>query len=881
MTFTNELKVKLRSQYTKNIVDSFYNPVLSQANLYQRVSAYFSSSGVDLYVDGLEELAKNGGEVQFVISKEISKKEFERIKKGYNLKEELKLLKLSERNDRLSSEVQEKLGNLAFMIANGRARVKVALYQKGLFHDKFGLVYSDDDVIFFNGSINETQSGISRNYESISVDVSWDSSKQVVSRIENSRNRFNRLWNNEEADVEVVEISELTYEEIAPFQEMNTISEFSKLEDAANEIISEETIAFRLFDETIVRIDNTLNRFTNIDRKLRIGSYIADYFFEIDNSTIKKGISYKSLEYVIEVTKKRAIRKNIKVDISKAVFEYILRNKYSINQYKILGSTIKEGINNLPEKKKKYFEYFSSVVQREVSRPLKEIHLNAAFFEYEMMRVANFSVPGSGKTAMILGVFAFLNSDTYAQNEKIDRILVISPLSAFESWKREFKLVFGEKKALKLIQSQDKNFSKQLQMDWKVSNLILINYEALSSNFSLLSKLIDEKTMLVFDEVHRIKNPDGKRAQLSLELSRKPKFKFVLTGTPIPNKYTDIYNFLNILYGNEYDSFFGWEIKELYQPKEYKIKEINEKMYPFFWRTNKKDLKVPKAEKDIMIVVDPTDEQKKLAEEIYQNEKSSLAKLIRLIQASTNPELLNSVINYNEIFKYDDDSSDSVFGISKMDFLSNISNEKNYIYDRDKINTIVSPKFLKGIDLIKTLVNEGKKVLVWGIFVDTLKKIQKVLKDKNIYVNLVYGGTPKEERAKIINDFREGEVQVLVSNPQTLGESISLHQTVHDAVYFEYDFNLTHMLQSRDRIHRLGLENNQYTRYYYLQTKEENKYSCIPGYVDGKIYRRIKEKEKIMYDAIDNKNLSIEYSDDIILEAINIIDEERKRIEFI
>ena len=86
------------------------------------------------------------------------------------------------------------------------------------------------------------------------------------------------------------------------------------------------------------------------------------------------------------------------------------------------------------------------------------------------------------------------------------------------------------------------------------------------------------------------------------------------------------------------------------------------------------------------------------------------------------------------------------------------------------------------------------------------------------------------------------------------------------------------MLQSRDRIHRLGLEPNQYTRYYYLQTESEDFMSLRAGYIDEKIYRRIKEKERIMYEAIDNRLLSIEYSEDEILEAISIIDEERRRI---
>lgn len=57
-----------------------------------------------------------------------------------------------------------------------------------------------------------------------------------------------------------------------------------------------------------------------------------------------------------------------------------------------------------------------------------------------MARAANFSVPGSGKTAMILAVFAFLNSSK-VESEHVDNLLVICPINAFNSWKEEFKQV--------------------------------------------------------------------------------------------------------------------------------------------------------------------------------------------------------------------------------------------------------------------------------------------------------------------------------------------------------------------------------------------------------------------------------------------------------
>lgn len=875
MTFSNTLKTNLKAQYTENIVSSFYEPLLAEADLYQRVSGYFSSAGLDLYANGLEELAKNGGRVEFIISKEISQQDFDKIQAGYELKEELKALKLSERNGRLDVKAQQQLGNLAFMIANGRARVKVALVQKGIFHDKFGIISSGNENVFFNGSVNETYNGLNQNYESISVDKSWDESQAVQNRINENIERFNRLWENKEENVKVVEASELAYEEIAQYQEQKTIYVIDTIEDdSQNVTIPPETIAFQLYGNQIVRIDNTLEKLTMTDRKLQEGSDIAE-LFEEDNSSVLRTATYKDIQRIIQVTQARADRRGIKVIVSEAVEEFIARNKYSIEQYKILGEVYRGSFDKFPDNKKISFNEFVETVQSEVSRPLKELHLRAAYYEYEMARAGNFSVPGAGKTAMLLGVFAYLNRENAA--EHVNRLLVISPINAFDSWKREFKTVFGDKKTLRFIDSQQSNFSSLLNTDWGISNLVLINYEALGNYVNQLKRLLGTDTMLVFDEVHRIKNPEGQRAQAALEIAQLPKFRYVLTGTPIPNTYRDIYNFLNILYKNEYESFFGWDPDELKNPSIRQIENINEAMYPFFWRTNKQDLSVPPADEDVMIVASPSQEQQQLIEAIYANEKSSFAILIRLIQASTNPSLVNSSISYDD-FNYSDGD---VNNISKNDFdelLGETQTDGRNYTDLD-IKQMVSPKFTKGIKLVTRLVNEGKKVLVWGIFVDTIQKIAEELQKQGIKTNLVYGGTDKDERVALIDDFRDGDVQVLVSNPQTLAESISLHQTVHDAVYFEYDFNLTYMLQSRDRIHRLGLPDNQYTRYYYLQTEGEDILSDRPGFIDQKIYERLKEKEQIMYAAVDDNTLSIEYSSDEIEDAIKIIDEERKRIK--
>lgn len=95
--------------------------------------------------------------------------------------------------------------------------------------------------------------------------------------------------------------------------------------------------------------------------------------------------------------------------VSKNVKEFLAQSKYAIAQYQILGTILKNNGKEFELFKEKDFDNFSNVVQCEVVRPLKDLHLRAAFYEYSMARAANFSVPGAGKTAMILGVFAYLN----------------------------------------------------------------------------------------------------------------------------------------------------------------------------------------------------------------------------------------------------------------------------------------------------------------------------------------------------------------------------------------------------------------------------------------------------------------------------------------
>lgn len=616
-------------------------------------------------------------------------------------------------------------------------------------------------------------------------------------------------------------------------------------------IIKNDAGLFQLLDD-----DHHTLKTKTAQRGLAI---FAPYFEDAKQRTFKQDLTYVQLLELVKKLNRRLKRKGLpEVQTSNKFDQFVQLRQYYIKEQSQAGLTIKDGDPRWQQE----FDNFKTIVSQEITRPLKPEQEKASFFMTIMKRAANFSVPGAGKTAMMYGTFAYLSSPRV---NEVDKLLVVSPLNAFAAWRTEFEAVFGPKRQLHYLNMRDKKYNNNpgvVKHDWVQADVITINYESLQSKLNIINDLLDSKTMLVFDEVHRVKGVGGQRAKAALSLSQAPHYRYVLTGTPIPNGFRDIYNFLHLMYPDEYSSFFAWDLATL---NNIDSEDVNKKLSPFFWRTNKEDLHVPKPDPDIIKEVEPSKNQQMLSQAIYETENGTLATFIRLLQASTNPELLATNINYKELGLVDADSGVWDKQASTVEKENASSGDAYKKYNLAKIE---SPKFELGIDLIDKLVSQGKKVLVWGMFVGTVQKITDTLNGMGIKTTLVYGATPKQDREGMINNFRTGDAQVLVSNPNTLGESISLHQTVHDAVYFEYNFNLTFMLQSRDRINRLGLSADQYTRYYYLMTKGDVAHT---GFIDSTVYKKLKDKEKVMLDAIDGQLLVPEYTDDYLQEVKDIV----------
>lgn len=588
--------------------------------------------------------------------------------------------------------------------------------------------------------------------------------------------------------------------------------------------------------------------------KLNIKVYVESSF---DNTIVfRKDFSYLKLKKLLNAFAANAQRYYITYTLDSSVVDFLKEKELHINERYKLGAELKHHDKKLLER----FEKYQVIVNSLMIRQLRERQMWDSFFMFAMQKSGNFSVPGSGKTASALGVFAYLY-----KSEKVKRIVVICPKNAFGSWIDEFELCFGPNIPLHTFILHNQSYKKAqdkknaILFDSGHANLIIFNYESLKTYINEICQIIDDETLVIFDEVHRVKRINGEYAVNALKIAEYSNFTIAMTGTPIPNTYLDIYNFLHILFPNEYDDFFGFEMNTLKKPNPEMVQIINKKIQPFFCRTNKKQLNIPMPNTDLIDFFNCTETENGIFSIILKKyRKNKLALFIRILQLESNPMLLLKTLDLSEFAHIlDIDVND----INKIDFVD---------YS-DEIQTLiksisVTTKFNHTINQVKQLVNENKTVIIWCILKDSIRRLAKGLKAIGINARCIYGEVALEERQTLLNEFKNNEFDVLITNPHTLAESVSLHSVCHDAVYYEYSYNLVHLLQSKDRIHRLGLPKDQYTQYCFLQQN----YKTPDGdfSMDKKVYDRLQEKEQNMLNAIDNEILETMPTSDEELEMI-------------
>ena len=501
--------------------------------------------------------------------------------------------------------------------------------------------------------------------------------------------------------------------------------------------------------------------------------------------------------------------------------------------------------------------FLDCVKQDSFVRTLKPFQILSAYHLAFSHNACNFSVPGAGKTSTVLAAYAYL-----VNNDEVNKLLVVGPLASFLAWKQEYFYCFGKKPSVLEItgKASEKRIEEALYQSSVDIDLVMVSYGSVNHYLdTLLFFLRNNRTMVVLDEAHRIKNADnGIQSKATLQLSPLARSRAVLTGTPAPNSYVDLFNLYKFIWPSH--NIIGFSIPQLANMSKHeddsRIDELISRIAPFYIRIKKSDLGLPEPQflPPVSLQMSPIqktiyDAVAKVAVGKLEDGKSSAARrlsaIIRLRQAATNPALL-----FRGLEDYYDQFDEPVNRLELENSL-NVSDEIMEIIKTYK-NTEIPNKFLKVGEIAKDILTDGGKLVIWCEFIGTCDDLSDYLKSIDIDNRILYGNTNYLDRETIIQEFTDknhpSSFNVVIANPHAVGESISLHATCHNALYLEQSFNAGTYMQSKDRIHRVGLLESDVTRYYFVHSSNT---------IDEVVFDRVNTKEQRMIELIESQEIPL------------------------
>lgn len=381
------------------------------------------------------------------------------------------------------------------------------------------------------------------------------------------------------------------------------------------------------------------------------------------------------------------------------------------------------------------FKKFTESVAKNLSaRSLYPLQLLSAYHMAFSQNACNFSVPGAGKTSIVYAAYAYLHNLPENDIKHIDRLLIIGPLSSFGPWEGEFKECFGKEADKKRLVGEKKEKQDYLISEHP-SEITLISYASLISLQKEIGFFLrTNRTMVVLDEAHKAKNSSGGAiAQAVLDMAKYSKSRIVLTGTPAPNGYEDIYNMFKFIWPNK--NVTGFEVNQLRDitstGDKSRVTRLIDNISPYFIRIRKSDLDIPPATVHPPIYVPMGVFQQRIYDFIekkymdeFMNEGSvdfrfkeeiTRAKTIRLMQAATNPIMLRTPLY--DFFEDEDSFVESDFIINDSNVLQSIIN-----YEKNEIPS----KYIATKNIIEKIISANGKVIVWANFIQTIHGLKQI-----------------------------------------------------------------------------------------------------------------------------------------------------------
>lgn len=392
-------------------------------------------------------------------------------------------------------------------------------------------------------------------------------------------------------------------------------------------------------------------------------------------------------------------------------------------------------------------------------------------------RAYNFSDLGTGKTLAALWAADFL-----IINKKIRKVLIISPLSTLQSvWGKEIFSNFPHRKYVIAHGSKEHRINMiRSDADFVIINhdgIVIVEDEITKGGFDLI--IVDELTAFKKHTTNRSKALS--RIQLYMEAM------WGLTGAPTPNGPVEAFGQARVI-----------NPKNPHLPKYFKIfqQQVQVQVGPFMWiakpdsatLVNRILQPAIRFERDKCIDIPPCQYQTTIIEFSEQQKQ---------VYAKMKADLL---VEYSE-----GSITASNAAVKAMKLLQIAAGS---VRD-DNGNVMLLDSTARDEELWRIFEETGKtKLVVFCAFTASINHVTEFFRKKGAKTGAIYGDVPHKERAKLIEDFQERDLQVLVIQPQSSAHGITL-TAANVMVWHSLIASGEYYVQANGRITRAGQTRKQ------------------------------------------------------------------------
>lgn len=391
----------------------------------------------------------------------------------------------------------------------------------------------------------------------------------------------------------------------------------------------------------------------------------------------------------------------------------------------------------------------------------------------------NFSEMGVGKTPETIA--------TIEQN-KYNLPLITGPNSLRLEWGRQIGEWVGEGTYAVSRGNSYTRMGPIIHSLTRGQKYKIINYESLRNEFNREMLSMIPFDCLVFDEIHKLRNPKTKLVKRVWEfLENYPDIKIIgLSGSPIMNYPSDLYVPLSVCYPDRYPrNLRSWRIfmykyclwaDGRHGPYVYgtrNLPQLREETAPFIIRRTKKEVLPFLPDKYYQrIELDMKADQKKL----YNQMESELKILLDTGEPLWSTSILSTLTRLRQI-----NLDPKIVGVSAS------SAKTEFLYDM--------------ID------STDSKLVIYSCFEKYIYLLHLVLEEQGIPHIVITGEVPPDDRIRRVQDFQnKPEIRVCLGTIQTMGEGITLTAS-STVILADRWWNEPTNQQAVDRLHRIGQKN--------------------------------------------------------------------------